>query len=140
VSTPVGIAIVAHGGTATHLLEAARAIAPVGTLDDIVAVDAGEGQTPRLEQIMCDAIAQADKGRGVLVIVDLLGASPCRCAERQSSGHAVALLGGLNLAMLLKLAAVDRTRLDAHAIALACADSGRRSIDLRDADDAREAR
>jgi mannose/fructose-specific phosphotransferase system component IIA len=140
VNATVGVAIVAPGGTASQLLAAARLIAPAGTLDDIVAVDAGEGQTPRLEQVMCDAIGQADRGRGVVVIVDLLGASPCRCAERQASGHEVVVLGGLNLAMLLKLAALDRTRLEARAIAQACADSGRRSIDLRDADQARGTR
>jgi mannose/fructose-specific phosphotransferase system component IIA len=37
-------------------------------------------------------------------------------------------LSGLNLAMLLKLAALDRRKLSPQALAHACADSGRRAV------------
>jgi hypothetical protein len=39
----------------------------------------------------------------------------------------------LNIAMLLKLATVDRRQLDVHAIAEACAESGRRAVVVREA-------
>jgi mannose PTS system EIIA component len=127
----VGIVLVGHGDTASHLLEAARSIVLPDSLDDVVAVDAGEGETPTLGDELCRVIRDADHGSGVLLIVDLLGASPCRCAERESAGHPFVVVSGLNLAMLLKLAALDRRASTAAEIAEACVDSGRRSVGLR---------
>jgi PTS system mannose-specific IIA component len=123
----VGVVIVGHGDSASRLLTAARAIVP-GGLDDLVAVDAGLGQTPELEQRLCDGIETADRGRGVLLIVDLLGSSPCSCGMREATGHDLRTLSGLNLAMLLKLANTDRAAMDVGELAEACAESGRRAI------------
>ncbi len=128
--TAVGVAIVGHGDTASRMLSAARGIVPEGSLGDVVAIDAGEGETPRLSRQLCDAIEQLDRGRGVVMLVDLLGASPCQCVRREGAGHEVVVLSGLNLAMLLKLAGLDRSRLDAHAVAEACAQSGRKAVSI----------
>lgn len=126
----VGVALVGHGATASSLLEAALEIVSHDGLVDVVAVDAGAGETPQLGARLCDAIAEVDHGRGVVLLVDLLGASPCRCAQRQGKGHEVVVLSGLNLAMLLKLAGVDRIRLGAAEVAEACAASGRRAVEV----------
>lgn len=126
-TTAVGVVLVGHGDSASRLLAAARAIVPEG-LEDLIAVDAGAGQTPELEQTLCDGIEAADRGRGVLLMVDLLGSSPCRCGMREADGHALSTLSGLNLAMLLKLASLDRTALELAELAEACAESGRRAI------------
>lgn len=139
--TSVGVAIVGHGDTASRMLSAARGIVLEGALDDVVAVDAGEGETPHLSQQLCDLIADLDQGRGVVMLVDLLGASPCQCIQREGTGHDLVILSGLNLAMLLKLAGLDRTKLDPHAVAEACAESGRKAVsiseDARDGGDGR---
>jgi mannose/fructose-specific phosphotransferase system component IIA len=124
----VGVAIVGHGNTASQLLAAARGIVRTGALEDVVAVDAGEGETKRFSDQMCGVIEKLDEGRGVVVFVDLLGASPCQCARREGLGHGVVTLSGLNLAMILKLAALDRDQLTATQVAEACADSATRSV------------
>jgi PTS system mannose-specific IIA component len=124
----VGVAIVGHGNTASQLLAAARGIVRSEVLSDVVAVDAGEGETQRFSDLMCGVIERLDEGRGVVVFVDLLGASPCQCARREGLGHGVVTLSGLNLAMILKLAALDRERLSAAEVAEACADSAQRSV------------
>ena len=124
----VGVAVLGHGRTASALLEAARRIVPTDALADVIAVDAGEGETPDLGSLLCKVMGEVDRGHGVVVLVDLLGASPCQCARRQGYGHELVLLSGLNLAMLLKLAGLDRTELDTVAVAEACADSGRRAV------------
>jgi PTS system mannose-specific IIA component len=127
VTVGVGVVLVGHGDSATRLLAAARGICAQG-LDDLVAVDAGAGQTPELERRLCDGIEAADRGRGVLLMVDLLGSSPCACGIREGDGHELLTLSGLNLAMLLKLASLDRASLDLAELAEACAESGRRAI------------
>ena len=125
---PVGVIVVGHGSTATQLLEAARGIVPHGSLDDVVPVDAGVGETSDLSALLCGHIERIDAGRGVVVLVDLLGASPCNCAQRQGKGRGIVTLSGLNLAMLLKLAGLDRQMMSASEIAHACADSATRSV------------
>jgi mannose PTS system EIIA component len=129
-SDRVGVAVVGHGDTASRLLAAAREILADGALEGVVAIDAGVGETPELGPELCAAIERLDEGVGVVVLVDLLGASPCQCATRVGMGHEFAVLSGLNLAMLLKLATLDRRALGPVEIAEACADSGHRSVQV----------
>lgn len=126
----VGIAVVGHGETASRLLAAARAILASHKLDDVVAVDAGAGESPRLSSAICQAVDGLDQGQGVVVIVDLWGASPCQCARRQKGQHDVVVLSGLNLAMLLKLASLDRDALSPVQVAEACANSAQRAVSV----------
>ncbi|MCH9680655.1 MAG: hypothetical protein K0V04_04405 [Deltaproteobacteria bacterium] len=130
-SPAVGIVLLGHGTTASVLLEAAKTIVGSDGLDGVVAIDAGSGETPRLTDQLCDVIAQVDAGAGVLVLVDLWGASPCNCAQRQSQQHITVTVAGLNLAMLLKLAALDRHAQSAESLGSACADSGRRAVQVQ---------
>ena len=129
----VGVVLVGHGHTASQLLEAARGVLPPGSLDGVSAVDAGVGQTPQLERLICDVLDTADQGKGVLLLVDLLGSSPCSCGMRNAAedGHRFAVVSGLNLAMLLKLGILDRGETDLAGLAEACADSGRKSVTTR---------
>lgn len=134
-SRDVGVAIVGHGRSASVLLDAARGILGDAALVGVVAIDAGDGETAEhsLEPEVCAAIERADVGAGVLVLVDLVGASPCRCAQRDAVEHGVVVLGGLNLAMLLKLGAVNRGSMSPAQLATACADSARRAVAVRQA-------
>jgi PTS system mannose-specific IIA component len=128
-----GVVLIGHGRTATALLEAARAIIPGEGLADVIAVDAGIGQTPELRAKVCAAIEQVDEGRGVLLLADLMGSSPCMCGINESAGlveHGIAVVSGLNLAMLTKLAIADR-RSSPRELAEACADSAGRSISVK---------
>lgn len=128
VAPAVGVVLIGHGRSASELLHAADGIVGPAALKGVRAVDAGRGETPKLGQELCDVMDQADEGAGVLVLVDLWGASPCSCVQRPAQAHRSVILAGLNLAMLLKLAALDRRRFDPEGLAHACADSGRRAV------------
>jgi mannose PTS system EIIA component len=125
-----GVVLIGHGHTPSALLEAARAIIPGEGLADVIAIDAGYGQTPELRAKICAAMEQVDEGRGILLLADLMGSSPCMCGINESAGHGIAVVSGLNLAMLTKLAIADR-RSSPRELAEACADSGRRSVAVR---------
>ena len=122
-----GVVLIGHGSTASALLDAARQIIPGEGLADIIAIDAGAGRTPELSEKVCNAIDKVDEGRGVLLLADLMGSSPCMCGIKQSAGHGFALVTGLNLAMLTKLATADRSS-SPRELAAACAESVQRSI------------
>lgn len=123
----VGVVIVGHGRTASALLGAAEGI--VGQpFTGVVAVDAGVGEDAGLRERLGDAVRSADQGAGVVLLADMLGASPCACGMRMAAGHPLAVLAGVNLAMLLKLATLDRGALGPLEIAEACRESGQRAI------------
>lgn len=139
-----GIVIIGHGNTATALLEAARAIVCSHGCDqhdqhdadrgdglaEVIALDAGVGQTPEFSAELCATIERIDEGRGVLLLADLMGSSPCMCGINQSTGHGIAVVSGLNLAMLTKLAMADH-RSSPRELAEACADSAQRSVRVK---------
>lgn len=125
--TKCGVVLIGHGNTATSMLTAARAIVPGEGLADVIAIDAGAGKTPELEARVVAAIAAVDEGRGILLIADLMGSSPCMCGVSQTRGHGFALLTGLNLALLTKLAVTD-LHVSPAELAEACAESVRRSV------------
>jgi PTS system mannose-specific IIA component len=122
----VGVVLVGHGGTASALLAAARSVLGASSLPDVIAVDAGVGETAALRARLHAALAAADRGKGVLLLADVFGASPCSCGIREAVGQLV-VLSGLGLGMLLKLASVDREQ-DPEAVAQAVAESARRAI------------
>lgn len=128
----VGVVVVGHGRSASALLAAAVGVVGEGGLAGVVAIDAGAGQTTALEDRMHAAVTAADAGAGVLLIADVFGASPCACGIRQAMGHRLAVLAGLNLAMLLKLAMLDRAASSPTELAHACAESARRAVDVKE--------
>lgn len=128
----VGVVVVGHGRSASALLAAAAGVVGEPAFAGVVAIDAGAGQTVALEDRMHAAIRAADAGAGVLLIADVFGASPCTCGIRQAMGHRLAVLAGLNLAMLLKLATLDRSSLSPTEVAQACAESARRAVAVQE--------
>ena len=125
----IGVILIGHGDSASHLLDAAKAVVGNGSLDDVVALDAGEGDTVEFTAKVDAVLERLDQGKGVVVLGDLFGSSPCNCGRRElvakSSG---VLVTGLNLAMLCKLSTSDRVGADVTELAEGLAETGRRSI------------
>jgi PTS system ascorbate-specific IIA component len=97
----VGILIVTHGNTAESLVEEAAFV--LGQeLERVFAMEFMHSTNPtRLEDIL-SGVRQADDGDGVLVLTDLMGASPANMvAEALEQCHAV-MVTGVNLAMLIR--------------------------------------
>ena len=115
---------------ASVLLDAARGVVGEEPLADVVAIDAGEGRDEALDASVCAQIDRVDAGRGVVVLVDLLGSSPFVCGQQEAREHQGTVVSGLNLAMLCKLATLDRSAWTAEEIAAGVAASGRRSVNV----------
>ena len=129
----VGVLLVAHGGSATPLLEAARGIAGRDAFEEVETLDAGDGRTDELDRAVESSLTRLDHGRGVLVITDLFGASPCNCSREELGVHKNGvLISGLNLAMLCKLAHLDRRSLSALELANKIAETGRKSVSVHE--------
>jgi PTS system mannose-specific IIA component len=122
-----GAVVVTHGGVGRALLEAAEQI--VGPLAGVAVVGVRPGEPPEpLAARIEAAAAEVDGGAGVLVLGDLLGSTPANICSRLLEGaRPMALLCGVNLAMLLKLSTIDRS-LGPAALAGQLRDTGLRAI------------
>jgi PTS system mannose-specific IIA component len=100
----VGIVVVCHGEMGDGLLDAARMI--VGKQDGIVAVNLREEDS--VESLMdriAAAIEEVDSGDGILILVDVFGASPFNASARLAvQRDQIEVISGVSLPMLLELA------------------------------------
>ena len=97
-----GLILLTHGNIGQSLLEVAQFI--LGQpLDDVLTVSF---QQSVLKNTGSDdikrVIDRANQGKGVLILADLGGASPCNFATELCDMPDVAVVSGLNLAMLIR--------------------------------------
>lgn len=67
-----------------------------------------------------------DQGQGVLILTDVIGASPCNLANRFNEKDNVKVVSGLNLAMMLNV--MNKQHLELTALAKEAVRAGRHSI------------
>ena len=123
----VGIVVVTHGQMAEGMLDAARMI--VGEQERLVSVTLREADgLESLTERVAAAVEQVDAGDGVLVLVDVFGASPFNASARVAMQRSkVEVLTGVSLPMLLELA-VQREGQDLSALTQVARDAGTSGI------------
>jgi mannose/fructose-specific phosphotransferase system component IIA len=128
------VLIVTHGPAGADMLaEATRLIgsAAAAGMESLVVAPGDEREA--IDERLRAAVARLDEGRGVLVLVDLAGSTPCNCAVRiKRDGRAVEVLCGLSLPMLVKVATADRLMLRPIELAHEAAATAMKSIKLGD--------
>jgi mannose/fructose-specific phosphotransferase system component IIA len=126
------VLVVTHGDAGDALLNEARRL--LGDFATRVIETLPTAVTESRDQIRTRidvAVRRLDMGRGVLVLVDLQGSTPCNCAVQvKQSGANVEILCGLSLPMLVKVAASDRARMSPAELAHEAAQTAIRSIRL----------
>ena len=101
---PVGILLISHEGVADALLAVARRL--LGTLPLASAAFEADWRQDADDQLAAAsaALRTVDGGDGVLMLVDLYGATPARLAARLAQlGTPARRVSGLNLPMLLRV-------------------------------------
>lgn len=102
----VGIVIVAHEPMASALYACGCHV--FHAQQGVLIYDVGAENDPAVSRAaVVRLIHEADSGSGVLVLTDMLGATPSNVATQaadtaRTEGHAVALLAGANTPMLLR--------------------------------------
>lgn len=98
----VGILIIAHGAFGEALIHCASHV--LGTRPPkvmqlgVTVRDDPEAILPQAEEL----VKQLDQGEGVLVLSDILGATPCNIATRLLAPGRVEGISGVNLPMLIR--------------------------------------
>nr|MBC7243820.1 PTS sugar transporter subunit IIA [Chloroflexota bacterium] len=100
----VGIVVVCHGAMGDGLLDASRMI--VGEQKGVVAVNLREEDS--VESLMdrvAAAVEKVNSGDGVLILVDVFGASPFNASARLAMQRdQIEVVSGVSLPMLLEVA------------------------------------
>ncbi|ELI6423392.1 PTS sugar transporter subunit IIA [Aeromonas veronii] len=123
----LGIIICGHGGFASGLERAMLQI--LGEQEAVIAIDFPESSTTALLQAQCEAaLAEVDKGDGVVFLTDLLGGTPFRVASTLSLHQTEReVITGTNLQLLLEMA-LERDGLSAREFRRQALDCGHRGL------------
>lgn len=124
----VGLVIVTHGMTGAVLLEVAEFLLGESMSDIRFVPFRQSGDNVTTTQEVEDAMAAADSGDGLLVLTDLIGASPSNLVAERLEAHDAVMVTGLNLAMLVSVWNYRRQPLG--LLARKAVESGRRGVKI----------
>jgi len=111
----VGIVVVGHGRLADEMVRTLEGV--LGHVDGLEAVVSDPAD--RREQVRArieDAVRRVDRGRGVLILSDMLGDTETNQALAIARTCGAEVVAGINMPMLIKLASA-RKQMDARALA-----------------------
>ena len=99
----IGIVVISHAPLATALLSCARHVFGQDAVQSEAIDVVADAEPAALIERAQTAIAAVDGGEGVLVLVDLFGATPGNIAMQLASPGRVEVIAGANLPMLLRV-------------------------------------
>lgn len=123
----IGILLVTHGRLSEELKAAALTIQP--GIEQIVAValdwsQVGDDASRRI----AEGLEEADRGDGAVILTDMFGGTPTNLTLPFLKRDQVEIVTGVNLPMLLKCAALQKSGKSVVEIAHVAKDRGQRSI------------
>ncbi len=129
----IGILLITHNGLGDSLMDCVRHVMGDVSLNLKVLSVLADDDPQRKEEEGRALIAQLDTGEGVLMLSDLIGATPCNIGRRLfQPGRAVGV-AGVNLPMLLR--AVCDSHKPLAEVAQRALKGGRECIVLMDTDE-----
>jgi PTS system mannose-specific IIA component len=122
----IGVVLVSHGDLASELLRAAEIIA--GKIENTVTVDISPKMgMEEIHTAVEAAIRAVDRGKGVLLLIDMFGGTPSNIGLSFLATHQVEVVTGVNLPMMVKLP-VARQTMSLPELAKYLLEYGRRNI------------
>ena len=109
---PIHILIVAHAPLASALRSCVLHVFPE-VADSLHAVDVKADEPPEATLAHVRASVQAFANHSVLVLTDVLGATPCNIAQKMVDGQHCKMVAGVNLPMLLRTVNYRHESMDA---------------------------
>ena len=124
----IGLLIVTHGKLADEFLAAMQHV--VGKQEHISTVCIGpeDDMESRRDEIM-QKVKLIDTGKGVIVLTDMFGGTPSNLAISIMDKANVEIIAGLNLPMLIKLAALRKDANLKDAV-IGAQDAGKKYINI----------
>ena len=95
------ILIIAHAPLATALRECALHVFPDCTRE-VIDIDVPPDEAPEDTFASAQHLMDVEPGQQILVLTDVIGATPSNVAQRLVQAHDSSLIAGVNLPMLLR--------------------------------------
>lgn len=99
----VGVLIISHDGIGPALLGTATLMLNDCPLQTKLLTVSRDCDPDQLTEDAVEQIEALDAGKGVLVLTDLYGSTPCNIARKLISKKHVHVVSGLNLSMLIRV-------------------------------------
>lgn len=126
----IGILVVSHGRLGEEMVLAMEHIVGMQKGVDAVGIMPSDDIEEKRTEIV-EKVERLNTGDGVAVLTDMFGGTPSNLAISVMKGHAVEVLAGLNLPMLIKLVR-ERDKPLKQAV-IEAQESGRKYINLASA-------
>jgi len=98
----IGLVLVTHGRLAAEFLTALEHV--VGPQKSFISIGIGPNDDiEERRQEITDAIAKVEDGKGVIILTDLFGGTPCNLAISLLEKGKIEVIAGVNLPMLIRL-------------------------------------
>jgi PTS system mannose-specific IIA component len=122
----IGLVLVTHGGLATELIAAMEHV--VGPQQNVsaICIGADDDMDLRRKEIL-EAAKSVNGGGGVLLLTDMFGGTPSNLAISVMTKAKAEVIAGVNLPMLIKIAACRGTG-KLTEVALRAQEAGRKYI------------
>lgn len=122
----IGLVIVTHGGLAREFRAALEHIVGPQKQLETIQIGPDDNMDVRRTDIL-EAIARAQSGSGVIVLTDMFGGTPSNLAISVMEEAKVEVIAGINLPILVKLAAL-RSEVGLSDAVSQARDAGRKYI------------
>jgi mannose PTS system EIIA component len=122
----IGLVIVTHGGLAREFKAALEHVVGAQKQLETIQIGPEDDMDARRTEIL-EAIGRAESGDGVIVLTDMFGGTPSNLAISVMDEAKVEVIAGINLPILVKLAALRNDVPIGEAVTLA-RDAGRKYI------------
>jgi PTS system mannose-specific IIA component len=124
----IGLVLVTHGRLAAEFVVAMEHV--VGRQERIATICIGpEDDMEARRADIARAIAEVDRGQGVIVLTDLFGGTPSNLAISLMKPGMIEVIAGINLPMLIRLEGA-RKSMKVQAAVAAARDAGRKYISV----------
>ena len=126
--TMIGLVLVTHGRLAVEFVTAMEhVVGPQSAMATICIGPEDDMEVRRAD--IAHAIADVEKGRGVIILTDLFGGTPSNLAISLMETGRIEVIAGVNLPMLIRLEGARRTMNVVDAVA-AAREAGRKYISV----------
>jgi len=124
----ISVIVITHGQFGQELLRTAQDIA--GRQDSVAALAVTpEMGLDQVSQALAEMLARFSSSEGTLILVDMLGGTPCNTALLKTKGLASEVVTGVNLYMILS-SFNHRGEMDLASLAAKVSEDGKRAIVL----------
>ncbi|MGF1550043.1 MAG: PTS sugar transporter subunit IIA [Sphingomonadaceae bacterium] len=124
----IGMVLVTHGRLAAEFVTAMEHVVGPQEAVEAICIGPDDDMEGRRKDI-AEAIARADRGKGVIILTDLFGGTPSNLAISLMKSDDVEVIAGVNLPMLIRLESARR-RMGVQEAVAAAREAGRKYISV----------